>query len=174
MTVAGEAAALDSTLLQRAFAYWCDRRNGRAMPSREAIDPHGMRDFLRNVYLLDVLGPSQYRYRLIGGTIVDKLRSNATGKMVDAVLFGAHAHTVLQMYDHVAHSKAPVVNRARVFWTEAEWLTYTSLIMPLSADGTTVDMMLGAMDFHVSPRGVGQPKKRDAPMEWHPFPVPSA
>src|SRR5262245_4119938 len=132
--------------------YWCAKRKGRAMPSRPDIDPLELRRLLPNIYLIDVVKTSLYRYWIIGTTNSHRLRRNATGSFADKAIFGEHAHLIVEMYDHVVESRSPIINRARSFWTEVDWLNYTSVIMPLSPDGENVTMLLGVMDFWLTPR----------------------
>jgi hypothetical protein len=76
----------------------------------------------------------------------------------------------------VANHKTPVVNNARLFWTEVNWLNYTSVILPLSKDGANVNMILGAMDFWLSERPPLLPAVARPPVNWRPLAVtpPSA
>lgn len=165
-----------SETLNAVVDYWRAKRGARAMPAREDIDPLDLRQLLPNLYLLDVLGPSRYRYRLIGTMIAARLKSDATGRDVDESLFGENAPAIVAMYDHVANHKTPVVNNARLFWTEVNWLNYTSVILPLSKDGANVNMILGAMDFWLSERPPLLPAFAQPPVNWQPLAVarPSA
>lgn len=138
------------------------------MPARADIDPVELRQLLPNVYLLEVLGPSRYRYRLIGTRIVSRLQADATGRDVDRSLFGENVGAIIEMYDHVANQREPVINNARLFWTEVNWLNYTSVILPLTMDGATVGMMLGAMDFWLTERPPLQAEAART-VDWHPL-----
>lgn len=141
-----------SATLRAVVDYWQGKRDERSMPAREDIDPLELRLLLPHVYLLDVVGSHHYRYRLIGTMIAARLKADATGRYVDESLFGENAPAIVEMYDHVANHKTPIINYARLFWTEVNWLNYTSVILPLSKDGPNVNMMLGAMDFWLSER----------------------
>jgi len=162
-----------SDILCYAVNYWCAKRKGRAMPTRKDIDPLELRRLLPNIYLIDVVNPSLYRYRLIGTTISNRLRGDATGSFADEAMFGEHAHLIIDMYDHVVESQSPIINRARSFWTEVDWLNYTSVLMPLSADGEKVTMMLGVMDFWLTPRQLRAPQIAKRLIDWEPLAVPS-
>jgi len=153
--------------------YWCAKRKGRIMPARPDIDPLELRRPLPNIYLIDVVKPSQYRYRLIGTTISHRLRGDATGCFADETMFGEHTHLIVDMYDHVVESRSPIINRARSFWTEVDWLNYTSVIMPLSPDGENVTMMLGVMDFWLTPRQLRAPQIAKRLIDWEPLIVPA-
>ncbi|MGH6934127.1 MAG: PAS domain-containing protein [Dongiaceae bacterium] len=160
-----------SETLRAVADYWRGKKRDRAMPSRADIDPVELRLLLPNIYLLDVLGPSRYRYRLIGTMIAERLKADATGRDVDDKLFGENAPAIVQMYDHVANHGSPVLNNARLFWTEVNWLNYTSVILPLSNDGVNVNMMLGAMDFWLTERPTLQPAAFRL-VDWRPLALP--
>jgi len=138
---------LPTRRLSNALAYWNRLRRDRRMPTRGDVDPVDLRALLQHVYLIDVEGPSRYRYRVIGQDIIDNLKDNATGKLVDSDLFGDGAAEILRMYDHVVLNGVPVINRGRAFWVDNSWRRYVSLILPLSPDGTTVDKIMGVMEF---------------------------
>jgi hypothetical protein len=162
-----------SDILCYVVNYWCAKRKGRAMPSRKDIDPLELRRLLPNIYLIDVVKPSLYRYRLVGTTISNRLRGDATGRFADEKIFGEHAHLIIEMYDHVVESRAPIINRARSFWTEVDWLNYTSVLLPLSPDGDNVTMMLGVMDFWLTPRQLRAPQIAKRLIDWEPLAIPA-
>ncbi|MFM9843823.1 MAG: PAS domain-containing protein [Dongiaceae bacterium] len=163
-----------SPVLKSIVGYWQSKRGDKHMPARKDIDPLELRKLLPNVYLLDVAQPSRYRYRLIGTTISGRLRNDATGRMVDETLFGAAAPLIVEMYDYVAATQNPILNRGRSFWTEVDWLNYTSVVLPLSPDDKSVTMMLGAMDFWFTPRRLSSPNLPERLVDWEPLTLPPA
>lgn len=60
-----EAASLEL------FDFWCSKRAGRAMPSRQDIDPSEIRSLLPKIYLVDFEAPDVFRYRLAGTEIAE-------------------------------------------------------------------------------------------------------
>lgn len=143
--------------LQQGLAYWNRLRGERRMPGRSQIDPVALRGLLPFVYLLDVEAPLVFRYRLIGQDIIDNLKNNATGRVVDQELFGDGTADILAMYEYVVTRGVPVINRGRAFWVDNFWRRYTSLILPLSGDGERVDKILGVMEFETL---------KDKPVAW--------
>lgn len=153
--------------------YWCAKRKGRSMPARKDIDPLELRRLLPNVYLIDVVRPSLYRYRLVGTMISERLRADTTGRFADESLFGEYTPLIVEKYDYVVNNRSPVINRGRTFWTEVDWLSYTSVVLPLSSDGKNVTMMLGVMDFWLTPRLLLAPQLPKRPVDWEPLIVPA-
>lgn len=125
------------------FLYWESKRCGRAMPSRADIDPLEMKSWLPGVALVDVQrNPYRLIYRLVG-TRATKLRGQeVTGMAVQDAWFGASLDAALENYRLVIEEVRPVYDWDRTpapsgFAREAE-----TLLLPLSSDGTTVDMVL--------------------------------
>jgi hypothetical protein len=138
----------DQEKLRAVFAYWNSKRRGRAMPSRADLDPVELKAFLPQLVLLDVeWEPLRFRSRLVG-TEVTRVRrglgkSDPTGQYVDEVTHHQGTASVLVHYRRVAEEKKPSLDSG-TYTPDAErpWLRFTRLVMPLSADGETVNMLL--------------------------------
>jgi hypothetical protein len=65
------------------FRYWDAKRGTRDMPERRDIDPLEMRPWLGRVVLYDVVEePPDFRYRLFGSEIAERLGRDLTGRLV--------------------------------------------------------------------------------------------
>ena len=53
------------------FDYWCSKRAGRVLPSRQDIDPSEIKSLLTKIYLVDFEEPDVFRYRLAGTEIAE-------------------------------------------------------------------------------------------------------
>jgi len=135
-------------LLRAVMAYWNERRGARLMPSRNDLDPLHIPTLLPQLMLLDVLrGPLDFRYRLVGTAIVDRLGRDNTG-----LRFSELAHSrALSREAHFAHS---LVEAGRPGWACVElygpgrtFSAATIVGMPLSDDGKAVNMLFYAVDF---------------------------
>jgi hypothetical protein len=138
----------DQERLRAVFAYWMLKRNCREMPSRADIEPADLKPYLPQLVLLDVEGePPRFRYRLVG-TEVSRIRGglnnrNPTALYVDEVTHHQGTSAVLAHYRRVVEERRPSLD-AGTYTPSAErpWLRFTRLVMPLSADGARVDMLL--------------------------------
>jgi len=134
------------------YRYWASKRRGRAMPARADIDPLEMKDWLPGVALIDVkyapdpkppgAVPYELRYRLVGTRPTQLRGQDVTGMRVEIGYFGADLAAALENYRLVIEEKTLVYDwdrtpSADLFAREAE-----TLLLPLSADGETVDMVL--------------------------------
>lgn len=130
-------------------AYWLAKRGQRRMPSRQDIDPTEIPRLLRSVMLIDVChDPLRFRYRLIGTKVVDATGENRTGKCFDSVEFFAANPVVREQYAATVVSGEPVhsLEPFRRLDTGFEY-EVERLLLPLSSDGVTVDMILVYFHF---------------------------
>ncbi|MBT3371592.1 MAG: PAS domain-containing protein [Rhodospirillaceae bacterium] len=131
---------------------WRQARGPRAMPARADMDPLSMpRQLLPNIFLLEVhQAPQRFRFRLVGTAVVAMLGEDWTGKFVDE-LRQANQQVTDQYVEtlkrreptefHNEYSKYdPSVQRKRL-------MHYRRLLLPMSDDEVTVNMLLGAANI---------------------------
>ncbi len=131
------------------YDYWDEKRRGRAMPARSDIDPLEMKRWLPGTALVNVTHnppgastPYELRYRLIG-TMPTKLRGqDVTGMKVEIGYFGASLEAALENYRLVIEEKTLVYDWDRTRSSDGFAREAETLLLPLSADGETVDMVL--------------------------------
>jgi hypothetical protein len=138
----------DDARLRAVYDYWDGKRRGRAMPSRADIDPAELKAFLPQLVLLDVVGdPPRFRYRLVG-TEVTRVRQglgkdDPTGTFVDEVTHHQGTSAVLAHYRRVVAERRPSIDAGNYTASPSRpWLRFKRMVLPLSADGVAVDMLL--------------------------------
>ena len=136
------ASVLRYDSLRRGLAYWHSKRRGRPMPARRDLDPIEIPHLLPWVLLIDVLcDPLDFRYRLIGTEVVAVSRRDFTGFRFSE-LAGKGPESVL--WDNcltVVRTRAPFSRRPPYIGPCDDVLSGQNLLMPLSSDGETVDMI---------------------------------
>lgn len=127
-------------------AYWDAKRRGRRMPARADIDPLDMKPWLGEVLLLDVLeGGRDFRYRLVGAMIAYRTGYDMTGKLLSEMP-GDPAAIANYLADHrrAVETRAPVHARYDyISARDSRPVKFERLLLPLSDDGETVNMLLG-------------------------------
>jgi len=140
--------------LTRFYDLWVSLRGDRPMPSRKDLDPlHIPSEFLPNLMLIDVLRePRRYRYRLIGTHVVTASGEDRTGKTFENVGFFKVHPGVSEQYDRVVES-GQALHSLEPFTNFASGATYDvdRLLLPLSSDGRTVDMLIVLFHFKTGP-----------------------
>jgi hypothetical protein len=141
----------DGERLGAIYVYWDGKRRGRQMPSRTDIDPFELKPYLPQLVLLDVEGvPPRFRYRLVG-TEVTRVRrglssSDPTGQFVDEVTHHQGTDAVLAHYRRVVDERRPSTDAGSYTPSpERPWIRFSRLVLPLSSDDVTVNMLLVAL-----------------------------
>lgn len=139
--------AIDDPRLQKLYAYWCEKRGRRAMPSRRDIDPLDVRELMGNLTLIDVRPePVEFRFRLAGSRIVDLFGKELTGRAVDEARFLGKRPPFERQCGAVLESKEPSFIII-LMGVEHRRMVYRQLLLPLSSDGENIDVMLGGAVF---------------------------
>lgn len=129
--------------LQRLLEYWEAKRLGREMPARSDIDPSDIPDLLPNIYLIDVsYDPNVFRFRLAGTEIVRLFCEEVSGKTIDQLATVALRSLLRSQYEEVIDARAPIADED-AFVHRRKSYSYNWLLMPLSAGGRVVDMLMG-------------------------------
>jgi hypothetical protein len=142
---------LDSEMQQRALAYWQGKRGERSMPSRKDIEPTEIPDLLANMVLVDVShDPLDFKYRLIGTAIVERIAFDYTGMRFVDLDHQQPGSKVWETAARICQERAPVISDIPYVGPD-EWVRgYRDLYLPLSDDGKTVNMIMGVVEFSES------------------------
>ncbi|HUC63738.1 MAG TPA: PAS domain-containing protein [Alphaproteobacteria bacterium] len=138
------AAPITDARIQQGYDYWRRIAAGRPMPMRADLDPLHIPQLLPHVMLVDVIGPSRYRYRLIGTECVNGHGMDATGLELDAVLKGEqYRRYVIGLYDRAVEERRAVYSESLLLSLDDTQVErhVKVLFMPLSPDGAAVNMI---------------------------------
>jgi len=128
------------------YAYWQSKRVDGRLPARADIDPIDLRRLLPHLALIDVLREStdlDFRYRLTGTEIVERAGRDPTGRTFSDLYTGDYLETAIATYREVVDTAEPLLSeRTYPLVPDREFLRYDRLLLPLAADGRTVDMIM--------------------------------
>jgi hypothetical protein len=153
-----DPADVQNPMLRRAFDLWTRLRAARRFPARSEINPRNMAEFLRNTVLVRVLdGGEEFQFRIVGDAIVmvqgEGLQGLTTAE-VDARIPG-YGQMIRHTYQRVCADRSPLAFSG---WFEntpgGRAFFHESLILPLGADGETVDHILVVAAFAFSRQDV--------------------
>jgi len=143
-TVSMSDPTIAHPMLATLLAYWHQKRGKRVMPARADIEPAELKALLPNIFMVDVeYAPFRLRYRLVGSALVDVLGQDIKGKYLDEMplLFRTFAAGA---YEEVVRVRVPCykeVSGIAAYFRVA----YKRLLLPLSTDGQTINIILGAI-----------------------------
>lgn len=134
--------------IRRAYEYWDSKRRGRPMPSRADIDPVEMRDLLPGIILIDVVhNPTRLTYRLVGTDEVEVRGNNPTGKDVRENVFAVTPEFGFETYRLAAEQGLVIYDQEPWASPNPRLSELASVVMPLSSDGQTVNMLMAYCDY---------------------------
>jgi hypothetical protein len=137
--------------LAELYAYWRAKKGERPAPRRADLDPVEIAPLLPFVTLVDVeRAPLRFRYRLVGTAIVRNVGDDFTGRYLDSLTRLSRRDAMAAEFARVVDSAMPAVSVWDYTRGDGRRLRYERLIMPLMADGATVDMLFGGMAFDVA------------------------
>lgn len=146
--------------LQAMYSYWLQQRGDCAMPARRNIVPQDIPALLPHIFLVDVMPAGRYRFRLVGTHIVEHI-GDVTGKYLDEAASGEHYERAKRNFDTVSQQPAIHYLVSELYWRERSWTIYRRLLMPLSDDGLTVNMMMAAAFYEPRTACDGQVHRLD-------------
>ncbi|MEO3429808.1 PAS domain-containing protein [Pelagibius sp. CAU 1746] len=152
---AGGALQSFPEVLADLHAYWRSRCKGLPFPARADIDPVDIPSLLEHLMLLDVLrDPLDFRYRLIGGHIVEHSRRNVQGMTVRGLIAeGSEQAQALQekalmVGEALADSQAPVFIDLSYRGADGKSRKrLQGLMLPLGEPGQSINMVLGGLSY---------------------------
>ncbi|HYM30423.1 MAG TPA: PAS domain-containing protein [Candidatus Cybelea sp.] len=136
-------------IIQELVDYWEKKRAGRMAPSRAEIDPAELKAHLPHIHLIDVIdGGADFRYRLVGTSIVQGLGRDNTGKRVSE-LYGDRPEVcarIIARFALVVTEKRPIFSRGRIWWMpDRNFRGLAGGSVPLSDDGVNVNIILSEL-----------------------------
>jgi hypothetical protein len=138
---------IESRSLRQLYDYWQEKRAGRAFPARRDLDPLEFTFALGNVVLIDVThDPLRFRFRLVGTRIVNYEGIDPTGRYLDDLPLLELRQMLDGAYRHVVAAREPVRNMRERF-LDGRMRRFEVLDLPLSSDGTTIDMIMIGFRF---------------------------
>jgi hypothetical protein len=133
-------------LVRAFYDYWVSVSPPGRLPGRQHVAPEDVPQFWSRMWMLDVhRNPLRYRYRLCGTEMVRSLGREVTGTWLDE----AHPQLIenpqsRERFRYMAETGQPTWRRGPPLWTrDPEHRVIETCLVPLAADGVTVDKILG-------------------------------
>lgn len=142
--------------IARFFRYWRSIHPAAGLPGRQHLDPLDIPSLLPGIWLLDIQRePFRLRYRLAGTETVEAIGSEVTGRWMDEVNPRPLLDdSYLDRYRVIVAQHLPSWRRGPPLLMSKRVRTIENLVVPLAADGVTVDMLAGLTVFDFDPGAV--------------------
>ncbi len=145
VTMAHVRAALDR---------WREVKGSRACPTRDDFAPRHIAKMLPFVTLFRCLpDEGDYEVRIMGGVAVEAHGFNATGWRTGQfeAVYPGYGTTVRAALGHVCAAREPICSAGRLSHVNREFSLYELVMLPLAADGETVDHILVIAQYAIDP-----------------------
>lgn len=139
---------IESATLRRLYTDWDTQRRGRLYPARADFDPLDLKYIVGNLSLIDVhYAPLRFHYRLHATNTGKRLGYELTGKSLEANPNRAAHDLIHKLYVAVVEGRVPIATTYCFPTAGGESVSHETLVLPLSRDGTTIDMLMSAVVF---------------------------
>lgn len=138
-------SVLDDDRFRWLFDYWLDKVAGGLLPGRADIDPIDFPHLLGRLNLIEVLRTQEqlrFRYRLWGTKISEMIGRDYTGRLVEDVVLPEDYRRISAVLGEVVETRRPHFWQVPVPFIGRDFGSYRRLLLPLAADGQTVDLLL--------------------------------
>ncbi|TXH39098.1 MAG: PAS domain-containing protein [Rhodospirillaceae bacterium] len=142
-----------SPRIRRLYEYWMTQKGGRAMPSRQDIDPADIPALLPYIIMTRLeYAPFRVRYTLVGTRCVENGAFDYTGHYLDELYFRTEHDTDWhEVYSLLSREKLPILGLCEVKFDNGLLKPYAIAILPLSSNGETVDQTIALEDLELEP-----------------------
>lgn len=134
------------------FRWWLETRGTRRFPSRAEFDPVILGGHLATVVLHDVEADEarpDFRIRLMGTELVAFTGFDPTGRRLDEL---PNTASIRARYEWLVETGRPYLALdIPLGWASKEYLSYSTLALPLGADDRRVDMIMAHLHFERMP-----------------------
>jgi hypothetical protein len=125
------------------YKYWLGKKRTRICPSRTDIDQLDIPRLFPNMTLINVSPvPPRFTFRLVGTQVVWMFKDDPTGQEVGFGLKRSERDEVISRHEFVADNCCPLFQRRRLQREKNDFTMVERLMLPLSANGKDVDMLM--------------------------------
>ena len=133
-----------SDLVRAGLAYWHRLRGLRPLPSRTDLNPMEIPDLLPYVMLIDVLSdPLDFRFRLLGTEHDQIVGGDYRGRRFSELPHTAAGNPIWEQFARVVAERRPVCGEVSYVGRDDHVSRrFEHVLMPMSCDGTRVDLIM--------------------------------
>ena len=125
------------------YAYWAGLRRDGRLPSRMDVRPADIKSFLPMLSLTEAGVDGRFRIRLAGTGLYGVYGAEITGRSLAEIYAGPAADYWRQELEAIVKDRRPAIGVHSLGWRGAPHLSVLWMRLPLAANGSDVDMILG-------------------------------
>lgn len=148
--------------LGRLLAYWNRKRGGASLPIGASIDPIDLVEHLARLHILEVSGPSRFRYKLYGTKVTNPDLADMTGKLTTDYHDKAFGELVTKHLAECVKAQTPFCREIIAVKNGLPY-SYRRLVLPWSDGGGGVSKLM------VSPERIFVPQELDRSIQNREF-----
>jgi len=135
-------------LLLQLKAHWETVRGDNALAFRSDIDPNDLRFMLPSLMLVEAADTlDAFRIRLFGTALVQEFGEDRTGKRFADLRHVANFEEAYADFERVRRTMQPSYLTGRSISADRCYRGYSRLLLPLTLNGNSVDIILGGYAF---------------------------
>lgn len=129
--------------LRDLYAYWQKKKAGRRLPARADVEPTEIPRLLPWIALVEITeNPQRFCFRLAGTQVENFYGAKVSGRWLDELDFSDQNAAIATQYAAAAQLGEPSVARFAFTKQDGRHIAYERVLLPLSSDGSKVDMLL--------------------------------
>lgn len=139
---------LTSSVTREAWRYWHALRGERPLPARSDLNPASIIGILPHVMLIEVLeDPIDFRYRLIGTYIDERLSQRYTGRRAREFADKGPGSRLWEQLCRVVEERRPVVSTLRYTGPDQRFKAAEEVMLPLVDERDRITTIFDALVF---------------------------
>lgn len=143
-----ETLAQDYASLTELLEHWKALCGDRAMPQRNDFDPVQVPELLTGICLVEVIdGGKDYFYRVAGSALEEMTGQVLQGKYFSELIHAKSRESMRATCGASVETARPIVIKNQLREPGRGQTAITAIVLPLSDDGQTVNMLLTMTEF---------------------------
>ncbi len=146
----GQPQGMERRMAHRLLVRWRAAQEDDGIPSLDALFHMDLKEMLPNIYVLKTPAPGEDpEFVQVGGAFNEEGGDGLIGATAAAVDDATLLGKAMRYYKKILSKKVPITLGGEFVKADGTKILYRSIIVPLSDDGNSVNLLLGAANCKV-------------------------
>ncbi len=136
--------------IHKLYKFWVRSRGMHDLPGQNDLDLIVIPKLLPHVFIIDVAGEHDFRYRFMGTQVDRAIGQSVTGRLISEFRTGRTLIETIAFFRRIVEHHEMGVMRTHLPSETHEWMQYTRFGIPLADDHTTPNKVLGLLKVDVA------------------------